>query len=735
MKNVLTDFKKVKKGLWAAAAAGTMLFAGTTFAGTPSALAANFSGTGSSVTLAFYSPLSIVTDLPGSAEYCQNGTLTLSAEFSGEISSYKWFFRASGESAFQEIEGQNLPAVTLGSDGAPAPMDGEYKVVAYAADSESELSSGICKAKMASAITTPVISLRSGSEVSDLTFCVDNELRVVASASGTVKMYRWQKLINGAFYNLDINDYPTSNTAELRINKLKLTDAGVYRVMAYGSSICDESGVPSGTLQIAVNPGFIFTQQPQTVIQCHRQRVELPVSGIGTINSYQWYKDGLPIDPEKNATAQNPLFVIDSAEYEDAGSYYCILTVNDCLGAREVKTDIAGIYIISSTNIVSQPGEVFVENGGIASFSIKAHTRGIEPPFYQHDYQWYRFKSGKRTKMVNDARISGAHSPNMTIKNVALSDFTDNTDVNDYYYCVVTGQCGSDTSKAGKLLPAGGIKITSQPQDLEVCVGQTAAYNISANLTGEGEKLVYQWLFNGNKLVESKNITGTNTDVLTIQEVPANMSGVISCEVTVLPGKVVRLSSQAKLSVKTAPVVDNNFVENYTVTTGDKLTISSMNTTPEGASYKWKKDGAVIDGATNADYVVDAATVENAGKYVCVITNECGETTTPEITVVVRPVNILGITDGTSSDKIQVAPNPSNGASVVSFYSERQANVKLTVCDAMGREVALLFNGMTSTGINRITISADSLGMANGVYYLNLVSEGVNATKMIVVAR
>ncbi|MBU3678218.1 MAG: hypothetical protein FGM32_01250 [Candidatus Kapabacteria bacterium] len=63
-----------------------------------------------------------------------------------------------------------------------------------------------------------------------------------------------------------------------------------------------------------------------------------------------------------------------------------------------------------------------------------------------------------------------------------------------------------------------------------------------------------------------------------------------------------------------------------TACSGRQLTLSVATTTP-GTTYQWRKDGANIDGATNATYSIASPTANSSGSYDVVLTTTCGSKT------------------------------------------------------------------------------------------------------------
>jgi len=98
---------------------------------------------------------------------------------------------------------------------------------------------------------------------------------------------------------------------------------------------------------------------------------------------------------------------------------------------------------------------------------------------------------------------------------------------------------------------------------------------------------------------------------------------------------------------------------------------------------------------------------------------------------------LSGIMPGLSLDKyVNIYPNPSSGIFILNLNlpgSENQANSELsiTVTDMLGKEVALIHNGILNQNDFRIDLS----NKQSGVYFLNIIANNQTITKRIVIAR
>jgi flagellar hook assembly protein FlgD len=86
----------------------------------------------------------------------------------------------------------------------------------------------------------------------------------------------------------------------------------------------------------------------------------------------------------------------------------------------------------------------------------------------------------------------------------------------------------------------------------------------------------------------------------------------------------------------------------------------------------------------------------------------------------------------------QNAPNPFNPATVISFRLVKAAEVRLSVYDALGREVAVLAEGFMQAGNHEVRWNGrDKYGhpVSSGVYLYRLVACGKSETRKMTLMR
>lgn len=164
--------------------------------------------------------------------------------------------------------------------------------------------------------------------------------------------------------------------------------------------------------------------------------------------------------------------------------------------------------------------------------------------------------------------------------------------------------------------------ITSQPQALTRCLGQSASFSVTASGTG----LSYQWRKN------STNIGGATSATFNIAAVTAADAANYDVVVTNACGSV--SSAIVALTVSSAPTVSSH-PQSITRCVGVSASFS-VTASGAGLSYQWRKGTTPIGGATASTFDIPSVTAGDAGNYDCVITSSCGNVTSNAATLTVQ---------------------------------------------------------------------------------------------------
>jgi MYXO-CTERM domain-containing protein len=164
--------------------------------------------------------------------------------------------------------------------------------------------------------------------------------------------------------------------------------------------------------------------------------------------------------------------------------------------------------------------------------------------------------------------------------------------------------------------------ITTQPVGQTVFATQTLTLSVAA-ITGQGT-LSYQWRQGGTAISGATSATYTKAAALadagSYDVVVTNSAGSVT-------SNAVTVTVNGPPSITTQPV-------GQTVFAGQTLTVSVA---ASGASltYRWRRNGVVIAGATSATYT-KTAVLTDAGSYDVIVTNPAGSVTSNAVTVTVN---------------------------------------------------------------------------------------------------
>lgn len=156
----------------------------------------------------------------------------------------------------------------------------------------------------------------------------------VAVRGGAPVAFQWR--LNGV--EIDPADNRSATNATFTINSVSAVDAGEYTVHAFND--CGE--VESDVFTLNVDSPPIITLQPTNVFTLAGNTVTLHVGVVGTPPlTYQWKKDGVPIDPVFNPSAATATFIITNAQPSDSSASYSVMIMNVVNGVPQATNSVA----------------------------------------------------------------------------------------------------------------------------------------------------------------------------------------------------------------------------------------------------------------------------------------------------------------------------------------------------------------------------------------------------------
>ena len=264
-----------------------------------------------------------------------------------------------------------------------------------------------------------------------------------------------------------------------------------------------------------IAPSIRIIEQPQSRYACLGERFTLLcIADVtpGADVTYQWYKDGVELTGQTGA-----ILPFGSVGYGASGVYTCLIIATDGFNEVTLMSEPASLIVVRNTSIAVQPVSQPVAPGGMVVLEVVAEAIG-SPVDFEPTYQWMKWywdvnsNSYQTTNVVDNGRITGAQSSQLTIRDIEDSDTA------DHYICVVTGYCGEATSKQARLFFPTVAASNNTPNACEGGMIQIECAVVPAAI--QGSSVEYQWFFNDAALTDGGDISGTETKVLTIENMP-----------------------------------------------------------------------------------------------------------------------------------------------------------------------------------------------------------------------
>lgn len=275
--------------------------------------------------------------------------------------------------------------------------------------------------------------------------------------------------------------------------------------------------------------------------------------------------------------------------------------------------------------IVEQPASLETPWQSNAVFTVSA--TGHTPMAYQ-----WRFNG---SAMTNNARISGAMTPSLSIVNAQFEDAGN-------YSVIVSNALGSVLSANAGLAVLGPPQITAVTSNLTVGAGTFVALSVTAAGT---PPLAYQWMWHGT------NLPGRTTSFLHLSNAQPEASGDYSVTVSNAFGSATAaihllVTNRAPVITTQPSLLETNLrggslSSPVPVGTGVGMQVFAVGSQP--LRYQWRRDGVDLAGATNSFLVLPQLAPEHSGNYSVVVSNDFGWTNSVKVLLNVSQVAVAGL--------------------------------------------------------------------------------------------
>ena len=408
----------------------------------------------------------VVTSQPTVETVAEGGSVTLNTGATGsEPVSYQWFYNGSA------IIGET--GSTLNLSGLTADQSGQYSV--EIANAVSRVQTEVAELTVAVA---PVITQQetTANEVLE-----GGGIALTASVSGTPPLsYQWMR---------DGVEIEGATDQTLNLNNLTGADEGIYSVRIANAAGTVESEIASVSVIV---PATVDSGQQGDSVVAVGDPFTLTVNATGTPPfTYQWYKDGAPIDG-----ATQDAFSVDAAQAGDAGRYSVV--VSNAVGS--IAGPAFNVTVIDGVGIVSDPQNFDAKRGDEVVMTVRVEGTG---PF---KYQWE----------FNGSVFRESSKPELVLPGVHLSA------AGNYRVRVSNGVSEAVSGEAA-LTVTGQAQLSGLPSLVQVEIGDDLVLKVSA---AGAPPFTHQWQLNG------VNIDGATTDTYRIPNVQPPDGGTYTVTVT-----------------------------------------------------------------------------------------------------------------------------------------------------------------------------------------------------------
>ncbi|MBO0948182.1 immunoglobulin domain-containing protein [Fibrella forsythiae] len=606
------------------------------------------------VTLTINTPVTITTQ-PTVQQVCEGSNATFSVQATGSITGYQWYRNGTA------INGATSASYQLTT--SIANNDEQYKVDII----------GPCGTLTSNQVTLtvsakPVIALQPVGA----TRCVGDNYSFTATVTGDAT-YQWQK--DGTVLADEAGNISGATTARLTLTDLCATcDPGSYVLVVTGSGSCNATQLHTNAAVLVVNTPVAITAQPQAVTVCEGGDATFTVQAIGTINGYQWYRNGTAIAGATSASYPltsslinhndkykvevqgacgnltstevtlsvnaKPLITAQptgatkcvgegytlSVSGTNVGSYQWQKDGNDIVGATSAELLLnplslasAGSYRVRLSGAATCAGKSLLSNQVVLQMntpvtisSQPVATAGCEGSLATFSIQASGTITGYQWYR-NGAAINGATSASYQLTTAV-------TDDNNTYKVDVQGPCGTVTSTEVSLRVNRKPTITAQPVGAIKCVGEAYTFAVTA-----GDPGAYQWQKDGADIVgaTSANLVLTNLQTANAGTYRVRVSGAATCNAASLVSNEVTLVINTPVTISAQP-------QGTTVCEGSNATFT-VQASGTITGYQWYRNGSAINGATSASYQLLTSPANNDDKFKVDVIGSCGTIISNEI--------------------------------------------------------------------------------------------------------
>lgn len=530
----------------------------------------------------------VIAVQPSNATVGVGANVVMSVSVTGDAPlTFQW--RKDG----QPIDGATSPTLLL--TNVQATDGGGYYVVV--SEATGSATSSVAVLTVSGPVTSSVPRILA--QPASVTAAAGTNVVLSLGATGHLPLsYQWRK-------NGDPIDGATSPS--LVLSNIQPSDAGGYYVVVSEFTGSVTSAVATLNLGTAPSAGSVpqIIVQPTNVVTALGMPATLTVVATGDLAlTYQWRKDGQPIDG-----ATGPTLTLPSVQNADVGIYYVV--VSEATGSttsNSVLVALAGV-----PRITLQPQNTAATAGTIVTLSVTATGDTAL------SYQWWK----------EGATIPGATNSTLVITNAQVAD-------SGAYYVIVSETTGfvkstTVTVTIASNTPIGVPQITAQPISVTIPAGSTGTLSVTAT---SDAALNYQWRKDGQP------VDGATSRTLVLANAQPTDAGSYYVVVSQTTGSATSSTAIVTISAPLTPGVPRITTQPTSASSlvGGTITLSVTAIGDNTITYQWQKNSVAIPGATGSSLVLSNIQSADAGSYSVIVSEPTASVTSAVAQVVIVSV-------------------------------------------------------------------------------------------------
>lgn len=634
----------------------------------------------------------VIVSEPQNQVVCEGRPVTFTVGATGTGLTYQWFFNGGA------IAGAQSASYTIGTVGFAHAGDYHVVITGTCTEAGEEVTSRVATLT----VNENVVITRQPKSVS---VCLGDNVVLSVSASGTGfndgLHYQWYK-------DGQPIPAPTGTGNQLTISNAQYIASGNYTVAVTG--VCGT--VTSDDAIVVVNrPTTAIIKEPKNKRVSAGDDVVFEVSDVSNIGTtFQWYKNNVAMDdiPGKIiGTKSSKLYIYNAQASDESNSYHVV--VNGPCG--QATSELASLNIFNPSLVFDEePQPATACAGGNILLTGLASTN-VENGIIT--YQWYK----------DGAPVTGATQRTLSLDNITVGD------AGEYRLQATETTKGITVTSGNALVTVRTVPVVTalSTTSLRACEGENVSVTVTVN--DEAGVVTYQWAKDGMPIDAALNPTATTATLFG----PVNALTVGNYAVTVSNECGFVASENVVVSMKNATVITTQPVGVALDTLGVSPLMLSVVATGENCSYQWMLNGNDISDATASEYVVSKPTSEDLGSYSVRITCECGTTTSTVAVVTGFRVDVEEPISGDGLYLSQNYPNPFGSETTIRYQVPTSLDVRISVTDMYGREVAVLVNGVVTAGMH--TVKFDAGQLSSGTYFYTMTAGGIKASRRMLLVK